>query len=91
MIRLAEQFYNIPPFTKRQIQAFPDADFQDSWNYLVAKPNKDLGEQDLLNAINRNQQNTTILDVTPEKDAWEWLVVNPQLFEKGIPTFLEFL
>lgn len=84
VIRLAEQFYNIYPFTKRQIQAFPDADFQDSWDYLVAKPNKDMGEQDLLNTIVRNQQNTTILDVTPEMNVWDWLVANPQLFEQDV-------
>ena len=84
VIRLAEQFYSIPPFCKRQIQAFPDADFQESWDYLVAKPDKDLGQQDLLNTIVRNQQNTTILDITPEKDVWEWLVAKPQLFEQDV-------
>lgn len=84
VIRLAEQFYTIPPFTQRQIQAFPDADFQDSWDNLVAKPNKDQGEQELLNAIERNQQNTTILDITPEKDIWEWLVANSQVLEQNV-------
>lgn len=82
VIRLAEQFYTIPPFAKRQIQAFPDADFQESWDWLVAKPDKDLGQQDLLNTIVRNQPNTTILDVTPEKDIWEWLVAHPLIFEQ---------
>lgn len=84
VIRLTEQFYTIPPFTKRQVQAFPDADFQDSWNDLIAKPNKSPSEQDLLNAINRNQDNTTILDVTPEKDVWEWLVNDSRLFEQYV-------
>lgn len=84
VIRLTEQFYTIPPFTRRQIQAFPDADFQESWDWLVAKPDKDLGQQDLLNTIVRNQQNTTILDITPEKDIWDWLIANPQLFEQDV-------
>lgn len=84
VLRLTEQFYSIPPFKKRQVQAFPDADFQEAWDNLTNKPNRDMGEQDLLNTIVRNQQNTTILDVTPEKDVWDWLVVNPQLFEQDV-------
>ena len=84
VIRLTEQFYTLPPFSQRQVQAFPDADFQDTWNDLVVKPNKSLGEQDLLNTINRNQANTTILDITPEKDIWDWLIVNSVPFEQRI-------
>ena len=84
VIRLTEQFYTIPPFSKRQIQAFPDADFQDLWTALVEKPNRTPGEQDLLNAINRNVNNTTILDITPEKDIWDWLVSNPSIFAQRI-------
>ncbi len=84
VIRLSVQFYTIPPFTKRQIQAFPDADFQESWDLLAAKPDKDLGQQDLLNTIVQNQHNITILDITPEKDIWEWLVANPLLFEQEV-------
>ena len=84
VIRLTEQFYTLPPFSQRQVQAFPDADFQDTWNDLVVKPNKSPGEQDLLNTINRNQANTTILDITPEKDIWDWLIANPVSFEQRI-------
>ena len=40
VLRLTEQFYSIPPFKRRQVQAFPDADFQESWDNLVNKPNK---------------------------------------------------
>lgn len=73
VIRLTEQFYRIPPFCRRQIQAFPDADYIEAKNNLIAKPNKTAGEIELLDLMNRNANNITVLDITPEKDVWDWL------------------
>lgn len=80
VVRLTEQFYRIQPFSRRQIQAFPDEDFNEAKNNLVAKPNKTPGEIEKLNLLNRNANNITVLDITPEKDVWDWLVNDPTIF-----------
>ena len=84
VIRLTEQFYSIAPFSQRQIQAFPDADFQDSLNDLNAKPDKSDADNEKLRLFNRNTGNTTILDITPEKDVWDWVVNDPSFFEARV-------
>lgn len=70
----------IQPFSKRQIQAFPDEDFKEAKNNLTAKTNKTPGEIEKLSLINRNINNITVLDITPEKDVWDWLVNDPTKF-----------
>lgn len=93
VIQLAEEFYSTPPFERRAIQSFPDADVQQVWDGLRAKVNKTEAENRKLDLLNRNQGNISLLDITPELGVWDWLVADATKFEAtitnayGIQTF----
>lgn len=81
VVQLAESFYTTPPFAQRMIQSFPDADVRQSWDELIAKPNKTHAENRKLDLLNRNSHNISLLDITPELGIWNWLVADASTFE----------
>lgn len=84
VVQLTESFYSIPPFSRREIQAFPDADVQGTWNNLNANAARTPAEQKKLDLLNRNRQNISILDITPELGVWNWLTIDASKFERDI-------
>lgn len=84
VVQLAEEFYTTPPFERRSIQAFPDADMQQVLDDLNAKPNRTEAENRKLDLLNRNRNNISLLDITPELGVWDWLVADTTKFETTI-------
>lgn len=84
VVQLAEEFYATPPFERRSIQAFPDADMQQVLDDLNAKPNRTEAENRKLDLLNRNRNNISQLDITPELGIWDWLVADTTKFETTI-------
>lgn len=83
VIQLAETFYRMPPFSKRAVQVFPDADVQQEWDRLKLKVNRTPAEEKKLQLLNTNHQNISILDITPELGVWEWLTADASKFESS--------
>ena len=83
VIQLAETFYKMPPFSKRAVQVFPDADVQQEWDRLMLKANRTQAEEKKLQLLNGNQQNISMLDITPELGVWEWLTADASKFENS--------
>ena len=81
VIRLAESFYTIPPFDKRIIQSFLDADVQQTWDCLERKTTRTQAENKKLDLLNRNRNNISMLDITPELGVWNWLRKDASIFE----------
>lgn len=74
-IRLMDHFKSIPPYSAKNVEAFPDADAADSIQAISDKPeeNRTDSEKRRLALWNDANYNILPLHITPELGVWNWL------------------
>lgn len=74
-IRLMAYFKSIPPYSNKNVEAFPDKDAEETIQSIIDKPEDKRTDSDQrrLKLWRDNQENILTLHITPELGVWTWL------------------
>ena len=85
-INLMKEFMYTSPYSKRNVEAFPDKDAEDSIEEIREKEKKTEHDKEILELWDSCKANICPLHITPELGVWEWLKIDraPDKLEESI-------
>ena len=84
VVELMKRMQGIPPFNERCLHCFLDNDVEEKITEIRNNPQKENGEQYLINLFRENARHISFLHITPELGVWNELEKNHSWLEQMI-------